>query len=102
MTFIARFLRYLFWVAVVSWTVSLLRRLVNQMAAAHPDGGSNPNVDVPNDSVNQKLVRDPVCGMHLAPGLALQVRHGGESLYFCSPQCREKFLRETPRFAANS
>jgi len=101
MSFIARLLRYLFWVAVVSWTVSLLRRLVNQMGAAHPDAASNPDVDVPNDAVNQRLVRDPVCGMHLAPGLAFEVKQGGECVYFCSPECRDKFISETQKFAAH-
>jgi YHS domain-containing protein len=101
MTFIAGLLRYVFWVAVASWTVSLLRGLVNQMGAAHPDAGSNPYVDVPNDAVNQKLVRDPVCGMHLAPGLALQVKRGGESVYFCSTECRDKFVSGTQKFVAN-
>lgn len=100
MTFLARLLRYLFWVAVVSWTVALLRRLVNQMGAAHPDARPNADVDVPNNAVTQKLVRDPVCGMHIAPGLALQLKQGGEEVYFCSPECRDKYASEQ-KFAAN-
>lgn len=99
MTFIARVLRFLFWVAVLSWSVSLLRRLVNHMGAQAP---SNRDIEVPSDSFSQKLVRDPVCGMHLAPGLALAVKQGGETVHFCSPECRDKYLRDTQKFAANA
>jgi YHS domain-containing protein len=38
------------------------------------------------------MVRDPVCGMYLDATLALRVARGGEALYFCSDDCRRKFL----------
>jgi YHS domain-containing protein len=100
MTFIARILRFLFWVLIASWSVSLLRRVVNSMGAA----GANQNqpMDVPSDAVSRKLVRDPVCGMHLAEGLALMERNGGEQFYFCSEECRDKFMGEPKKFAANA
>ena len=75
MTFIARILRFLFWVLIVSWSVSLLRRLVNSMGAGAT--GRQEPIDVPSDAVSRKLVRDPVCGMHLAEGLAIAERSSG-------------------------
>jgi YHS domain-containing protein len=100
MTFIARMLRYLFWLLVVSWTFALLRRLVNHMGSAH----THPTrpMDVPNDAVAKKLVRDPVCGMHIAEGLALPLNQGSTILHFCSAECRDKFLNDTRKFAANA
>jgi YHS domain-containing protein len=101
MTFIARILRFLFWVLIVSWSVSLLRRLVNSMGAA----ANNPQqpIDVPSDAVSRKLVRDPVCGMHLTEGLAIVERSGGgEPVFFCSEECRNKFMDEPRKFAANA
>jgi YHS domain-containing protein len=101
MTFIARILRFLFWVLIVSWSVSLLRRLVNSMGAAAT--GSEQPIDVPSDAVSRKLVRDPVCGMHLAEGLAIAERSsGGEPVFFCSEECRNKFVDEPKKFAANA
>ena len=38
-----------------------------------------------------KLVRDPVCGTHVAPKSALSLVAEGTTQYFCSPECREKF-----------
>jgi YHS domain-containing protein len=100
MTFIARILRFLFWVIIVSWSISLLRRLVNSMGA----GAVNRNepLDVPSNAVARKLVRDPVCGMHVAENLALAERSGEQTVYFCSEECRDKFLGEAKKFAANA
>jgi YHS domain-containing protein len=100
MTFIGRILRFLFWVLIVSWSVSLLRRLVNSMGAAGMHR-SQP-LDVPTDAVARKLVRDPVCGLHVAENLALAERNNGQMVYFCSEECRNKFLGEPKKFAANA
>jgi YHS domain-containing protein len=104
MAFIARILRFLFWVLIVSWSVSLLRRLVNSMGAAVTDRQQPIDVpgNVPSGAVSRKLVRDPVCGMHLAEGLAIAERSGGEPVYFCSEECRNKFMDEPRKFAANA
>ncbi len=100
MTFIARILRFVFWVLIVSWSLSLLRRLVNSMGAAGTT--RNEPLDVPSNAVTRQLVRDPVCGMHLAENLALVERSGGQPVYFCSEECRNKFLGEPKKFAANA
>jgi YHS domain-containing protein len=101
MTFIARILRFLFWLLIVSWSVSLLRKIVNSMGAAATN--RQQPIDVPGDTVSRKLVRDPVCGMHLVEGLAI-VEHGssGEPVFFCSEECRNKFITEPRKFAANA
>jgi YHS domain-containing protein len=100
MTFIARVLKYLFWVFVVSWTVAILRKIVGNMASG--GAGSKPYVDVPTGTVNQKLVRDPVCGLHVAEGLALSLKQGGEIRHFCSAECRDKFLNGTEKISASA
>jgi YHS domain-containing protein len=100
MTFIARILRFLFWVLIVSWSVSLLRRVVDSMGAAAAN--RQQPIDVASDTVSRKLVRDPVCGMHLAEGLAIAERSGGEPVFFCSEECRNKFMVEPRKFAANA
>jgi len=100
MTFIVRMLRYLVWVLVLSWVVRLLGRLVAQMGSGAT--GAKPYVDVPNDAVTKKLVRDPVCGIHLSEGLALPLRQGSETVYFCSAECREKYLHGGKKLAANA
>lgn len=38
-----------------------------------------------------RLVRDPVCGTHVAPNAALSLSDGGTTHYFCSQECRDKY-----------
>jgi YHS domain-containing protein len=98
MTILSRILRFLFWLLVLSWSVALLRRVFRYLLksagipAASTGSGSTPGtVDASGGS--GRLVRDPVCGMHLAESLALAERIGGELVHFCSPECREKYSR---------
>jgi YHS domain-containing protein len=37
------------------------------------------------------LKKDPVCGTFIAPSTAVRKMLGGETYYFCSAQCRDKF-----------
>src|SRR5215207_4854328 len=46
-------------------------------------------------------VRDVVCGMTIAPeNAAGTVEHEGETYYFCSPSCLEKFRADPKRYLA--
>jgi hypothetical protein len=100
MTFIARILRYLFWLLIASWSLAILRRIVSNMGRGAEHSSGAP-MDVPSDAVTRKLVRDPECGMHIAEGLAIPLGQGGEIVQFCSVECREKYLSKTQKFAAN-
>ena len=99
MTFIVRMLRYLFWAVVVWSAARLLGRLVGQMGSTTTQ--RKPYVDVPNDAVSKKLVRDPVCGIHVSEGLALPLKQCNETIFFCSRECRDKYLEDGRKFAAN-
>lgn len=39
-----------------------------------------------------KMVADPVCGTYVVPGKALEVARRGQTHYFCSENCRTRFL----------
>ena len=99
MTFIARIIRYLFWVVIVYWSVALLRRIVNSMGMTVTK--TPQDMEVPRDSIARKLVRDPVCGMHMAETIAIPLRNGNELLHFCSVECRDKYVKGTQKLAAN-
>ncbi len=40
---------------------------------------------------NQITAIDPVCGMTVSPGKALESQHEGQTYYFCSAGCQQKF-----------
>lgn len=100
MTFLARIVRFLFWLLIISWSMAILRRLLGKMGqGARP---ANSTVDVPSDATSKKLVRDPICGMHIAEGIALTARQGDEIVYFCSADCRDQYVGSTRKFASNA
>jgi P-type Cu+ transporter len=46
-------------------------------------------------------VKDPVCGMMVDPQKpAAKAVHNGETYYFCSPRCAERFQKEPDKFLA--
>lgn len=38
-----------------------------------------------------ELKKDPVCGTFISTSTGIQKRAGGETYYFCSNECRDKF-----------
>jgi hypothetical protein len=105
MNFLARVMRFLFWLLVLSWSMTLLRRavawIVRGVATSPQQGaaaGSSSNQDV---ATSRRLVRDPVCGVHVAEVLAIPLREGEETVHFCSIACRDQYVGNTKKFAAN-
>jgi YHS domain-containing protein len=105
MNFLSRIVRYVFWVVVVAWGFRLLRWFIGRMlgGASQPQAGSATPGDAAAhlEGTARKLVRDPVCGMHVAEVLAIPLREGSEMVHFCSVQCRDRYAASTRKFAAN-
>jgi YHS domain-containing protein len=104
MNFLARIVRFLFWLLVVSWGARFLRRIVggilrDQTAPAPQTGDVHAGIPAPASA--RRLVRDPVCGIHVDETLSIPLREGGELLHFCSPACRDAHVISTRKFAAN-
>ncbi len=101
---IARVFRFLFWLLVVSWSVALLKKLVGWMvrsATQTSESASQREPEISRSSggevgVSRRLVRDPICGAHVAEVLATPLRQNGELIHFCSTQCRDKYLLANP------
>ena len=53
----------------------------------------------PDNPISTKTVRDPVCGMSGDPQATTHhAMHDGQTYYFCSPDCREKFLANPAKY----
>ena len=99
MGIIASFFRFVFWVLVLSWSISLVKRFFAWfLGDAALKQTQRPEQEVPR---NKRLVRDPVCGMHVSEDLAIAVRTGSEVMHFCSLECRDKYLGGSQKMAAN-
>jgi YHS domain-containing protein len=95
MSILSRVIRFLFWLLVVSWSVALLRRLVAWMLRGGRPEAPTEGVEVAGRSETagaRRLIRDPVCGAHVAEVLSVPLREGGALLHFCSTACRDQYL----------
>ena len=103
MTFLARIVRFLFWLLVISWSAWLLRRVFGsllQNAAAQQQRG-NASVEPQTPNLTRRLVRDPICGMHVDETLSIPMREGEQLLHFCSMTCRDAYVVSSKKFVAS-
>ncbi len=104
MNFLARIVRFLFWLLVVSWGVRLLRRIIGGLLRddkARAPQTADGSDGIPAPAAAHRLVRDPVCGMHVDETISIPLREDGELLHFCSPACRDAYAVNVRKFAAN-
>jgi YHS domain-containing protein len=97
-------IRLLFWFLAFLWLVTLLRRALAWLLGSAADAGGQrqgAGNDYRQSGQGKRLVRDPVCGMHIAEDRALMVRSGDEVVHFCSPACRDQYAVSAKKFAAN-
>jgi YHS domain-containing protein len=61
----------------------------------HPPEAGPANTSTPSSTPSVPMVgelkKDPVCGTFVSTSTAFQKRIGGETYYFCSDDCRDKF-----------
>ena len=103
MAFLARIVRFLFWLLVISWGAWLLRRVFGSLLqnAATPQQRTNAPGEPPAPNLTRRLVRDPVCGMHVDETLSIPMRDGDKLLHFCSIACRDAYVVSSKKFAAS-
>jgi len=103
MNFLARLIRFLFWVVIVSWGIRLAGRLISGLLQTGRSGEPlKPAADLDTGQGARLLVRDPMCGVHIAEVLAISLRENGEVLHFCSLACRDAYLNSSRKLAANA
>jgi YHS domain-containing protein len=101
MGFFGGLIRLVLWVLIVSWVIKLVGRLFSGTSQPAARGGSSATADDPAVR-GKRLVKDPICGMHLAEELSLTLSANGETQYFCSQECRAKYENSVLRRAANA
>jgi YHS domain-containing protein len=101
MMFLTRIVWLIFCALLVFRGVALLLRGIARVLGTSALNSARPadsTCAVPTSS-ERHLVRDPVCGMHLAEVLAIPLRDRGELLHFCSVACRDKYASRMDKAA---
>jgi len=71
----------------------LVRNILRSLFAGTNTAGAaagGPKV-VPKVSPGGELRKDPVCGTYVAEGVSVTKKINGQTLYFCSTACRDKY-----------
>ena len=73
--------------------VWVFQRFLSVLLRNFKKAGSNAT---PENPANQ-MVKDPVCGMYMDSRLAVRIERKNEAFYFCSEDCRNKYLNKPPQ-----
>jgi len=92
-------LRALVEMIVTLVAVYLVRQILAILAASFKSGGfsntggspGGPSPRPPNGATIGELKKDPVCGTFVSTATAFQKSVHGETYYFCSTECRDRF-----------
>lgn len=87
-----RFILLLLFVYFGIKTYQLLSRRLSRRGT--PQHSEERMADVQNVS---EMVRDPVCGVYIPSDEALTATGRGGTFYFCSEECRRRFLDDQGR-----
>jgi hypothetical protein len=87
-------MRLILYVIVGVVMLTLLRSVLEAIGKAFSGGtpsSPSPPSAGPSGAAPQSLKKDPVCGTFVSVATAMQKTKGGETYYFCSAECRDKF-----------
>jgi YHS domain-containing protein len=91
MKFVGELIEFILIVWVVRFVLHNLLGTGNRHTPPfQPNSNAAPN-SAPVEKVGE-MKKDPQCGTYVSTELSIKVRHQGEVLHFCSPQCQQAFL----------
>jgi YHS domain-containing protein len=76
-------------VLFLAWVIYILYRWLRRGAAPAP---KPRNYAPPPGQAVEEMVQDPLCGTWVPLGQAVLLDVKREKHYFCSPECRDRFL----------
>ena len=82
-------MKLLIWAVIVYLLYRAIRNSIRIGGPAGPGAFSKPP-----EQVDDLMVKDPCCGVYFPRKDGHHLRLKGENLLFCSPECRDKYLKE--------
>ncbi len=92
--------RVIFWLLGLVVIISLLRGVIGIIlrglgAVLNPRPSQQPQAgQVP---LSGELKKDPACGTYISAATSIHENVAGETFYFCSKQCRDKYVASLAR-----
>ena len=82
----------IFLISIIRAIIGVILKGFSELISPQQAGqaaGRTSNGDVP---LSGELKRDPVCGTFTSTATSIKQTFGKETHYFCSPQCRDKYV----------
>ncbi len=90
--FLGLLLAFIFFVPVIRMVMGLIgRAFVNFTLGQKPTAPQRAPGTPPPAPAGGMLHRDPVCGTYVSESVAVKLNAKGQTHYFCSEGCRNKF-----------
>jgi len=78
--------KLIIWIGIIYFGYKFIKnRIVPNISS---DNRSYP----PNNEIANLMVKDPMCEVYIPKRNSIYVKIDGEDFYFCSKECRNKFL----------
>jgi YHS domain-containing protein len=88
-------LRAILWLLMTVLLIGVLRHVIGWLARSFTNYALGPKVGggAQKRKVSQGgvLHKDPMCGTYVGEGAAVVLREGGQTVYFCSEECKAKY-----------
>lgn len=82
------------WLILIVAGYALYRLFANDFLKKKKAGEVEDAADLERKVAAGEMVRDPECGTYVAVDSAISVRDGENVRYFCSYECRDKYLKQ--------
>jgi YHS domain-containing protein len=97
--------RIILYMVVAIFLISIVRGVIGIVMKGFADlvspprqrqtAGGGPKPD--SIPLSGELKKDPVCGTYTSAATSVKQTFGKETLYFCSPECRDKYAAQAHR-----
>jgi YHS domain-containing protein len=78
-------------ITVLRAIIGIIMRGFTEMVKSDGDTAAAPRGKPPDVPVAGELKRDPVCGTFVSMATSLKKTAEGQTVYFCSAECRDKY-----------
>jgi YHS domain-containing protein len=94
--------RVIFYLLIAIVLISVLRGIIGIVLKGFGELLNPGSTHTAQKPVNQvpltgELKKDPACGTYIAAATSIQQTVGGEMFYFCSKECRDKYVASAAR-----
>jgi YHS domain-containing protein len=86
-------------VVVISVLKSIVGIVLKGVSEAMKPSSATPGTPRPSNQVplTGELKKDPVCGTYIAAASSIKETVAGQTIHFCSGQCRDKYVATMAR-----